>query len=216
MKQYYEVCAKEIRYRALDRIAEVLKDPMYGADRIALKKLIESAGKGHSIRNIIQRLGGFLLQMTPCVMATPMTTAMYFAPDTYIFEHMVLDEASQLQTCKSVGLIARCRHAIVVGDPNQMPPTAFFESSAMDETIDFLTEDQESILKDFIALDMPDYYLKWHYRSNHESLISYSNQNYYGGRMITFPSCDNQNSRVRVIRTNGIYCLLYTSPSPRD
>ncbi len=205
MKQYYTVCAKEIRYRALCRVAQVLKNPLHGADRIALKKLIESAGKGNSIRSIVNKLGGFLLEMTPCVMATPMTTAMYFAPDTYIFDHMVLDEASQLQTCKSVGLIARCRHAIVVGDPNQMPPTAFFESSAMDDGIDFLTEDQESILKDFIALDMPDYYLKWHYRSNHESLISYSNQNYYGGRMITFPSQDNQNSRVRVVRTNGIY-----------
>lgn len=205
MKQYYVVCAKEIRSRALHRVSETLTAPEHGADKIALKKMIESAGKGHSIRSIINRLGYFLLKMTPCVMATPMTTAMYFAPDTYIFDHMVLDEASQLQTCKSVGLIARSRHVIVVGDPNQMPPTAFFESSALDEHIDVLEEDQESILKDFIALDMPDYYLKWHYRSNHESLISYSNQNYYGGRMITFPSKDNKNSRVRVIRTNGIY-----------
>ncbi len=205
MKQYYTVCAKEIRHRALHRVVETLADPNHGADRIALKKLIEAAGKGHSIRSIMNRLGGFLLKMTPCVMATPMTTAMYFAPDCYIFDHMVLDEASQIQTCKSVGLIARCRQAIVVGDPNQMPPTAFFESSAMAEDVDFMEEDQESILKDFIALDMPDYYLKWHYRSHHESLISYSNQNYYGGRMITFPSQNNQNSRVRVIRTNGIY-----------
>ncbi len=205
MKQYYTVCAKEIRYRALHRVAETLADPVHGTDRIALKKMIESTGKGQSIRSIIKRLGEFLLKITPCVMATPMTTAMYFAPDCYIFDHMVLDEASQLQTCKSVGLIARCRQAIVVGDPNQMPPTAFFESAALDENIDFMEEDQESILKDFIALDMPDYYLKWHYRSHHESLISYSNQKYYGGRMITFPSQDNQNSRVRVIRTNGIY-----------
>ncbi len=205
MKEYYTVCAKEIRCRMLQRIAKILADPANGANKIALKKLIESAGKGNSIRSIINRLGAFLLDMTPCVMATPMTTAMYFAPETYTFDHMVLDEASQLQTCKSVGLIARSRSAIVVGDPNQMPPTAFFESAALDETIDVLEEDQESILKDFIALDMPDYYLKWHYRSNHESLIAYSNQNYYGQRMITFPSRDNENSRVRIIRTNGIY-----------
>ena len=205
MKKYHSVCEKEIRYRALHKVAETLSDPSYASDRIALKKLIESAGKGHSIRSIIQRLGAFLLNMTPCVMATPMTTAMYFAPDCYIFDHMVLDEASQIQTCKSVGLIARCRQAIVVGDPKQMPPTAFFESSAMDETVDFMEEDQESILKDFIALDIPDYYLKWHYRSRHEGLISYSNQNYYGGRMITFPSQENQNFYVRVMRTNGIY-----------
>ncbi len=205
MKQYYAVCAKEIRCRVLHRIADVLVDKNYAADRIALRKLIESAGKGQSIRSIMNRLSSFLLKMTPCVMATPMTTAMYFALDNAAFEHMVLDEASQLQTCKSVGLIARSRSAIVVGDPNQMPPTAFFESTALNADIDVLEEDQESILKDFIALDMPDYYLKWHYRSNHESLIAYSNEHYYGGRMITFPSRDNKNSRVRVVRTNGIY-----------
>jgi superfamily I DNA and/or RNA helicase len=30
--------------------------------------------------------------------------------------------------------------------------------------------------------------LTWHYRSRHESLIAFSNQAYYGGRLVTFPS----------------------------
>lgn len=205
MNEFYDVCAKEIRCRKLREIAELLADPAYNAEKVMLKKLIESAGKGYTIRSIMNRIGSYLMKMTSCVMATPMSVAVYFAPDAYVFDHVVTDEASQLQTCKSVGLIVRGKSSIVVGDPNQMPPTSFFESYVADEKMDTLEEDQESILKDFIALDMPNYYLKWHYRSNHESLITYSNHKYYGGKMITFPSSGSSESKVRLIRTNGIY-----------
>ena len=205
MEQYFEVCAREIRCRKLHEIAELLKNPEYSSEKVILKKLIESAGKGYTIRGIINKIGSYLMKLTSCIMATPMSVAMYFAPDAITFDHVVMDEASQIQTCKAVGLLVRSKNAIVVGDPNQMPPTSFFESSATDENIDALEEDQESILKDFIALDMPDYYLKWHYRSNHESLITYSNYKYYGGRMITFPSKNQKQSKVHVVRTNGIY-----------
>lgn len=205
MEQYYEICAKEIRCRKLREIAELLENPDYNGEKVILKKLIESAGKGYTIRGIISKIGSYLMKMTSCVMATPMSVAMYFAPDAITFDHVVMDEASQIQTCKSVGLLARSKNAIVVGDPNQMPPTSFFEGSAANGNIDALEEDQESILKDFIALDMPDYYLKWHYRSNHESLITYSNYKYYGGRMITFPAKNQKQSKVHVVRTNGVY-----------
>lgn len=204
MDAYYAVCAKEIRYRHLMKIQKLMQNANYEKDKVALKKMIEADGKGITIREIMERVGSFVLKLTPCVMATPMTTSMYFAPQAVTFDHMILDEASQLQTCKSVGLIVRSKHSIIVGDPNQMPPTSFFESTMPDYQVDVLEEDQESILKDFIALDMPDYYLRWHYRSHHESLIAFSNRNYYGGCMITFPAADNT-SKVSVVRTNGIY-----------
>lgn len=213
MERFYDVCGKEIQYRHMKRVKEVLADAAYEKDKVALKKIIESAGKGVTIRDVMARIPGFILKLTPCVMATPMTTSMYFPIDAVKFEHMILDEASQLQTCKSLGLIVRSENSIIVGDPNQMPPTSFFESSTPNYNLDVLEEDQESILKDFIALDMPDYYLKWHYRSNHESLIAFSNSSYYGGRMITFPA-DDQISHVRVIRTDGIYDRGQTTTNP--
>ena len=46
---------------------------------------------------------------------------------------MVFDEASQLPTCKAVGALARGENAVIVGDPKQMPPTAFFATNTVDE-----------------------------------------------------------------------------------
>lgn len=52
---------------------------------------------------------------------------------------------------------------------------------------------------------MPSKYLRWHYRSKHESLISFSNTQYYGGRLITFPSVDDQVSKVTLHPVDGVY-----------
>src|SRR5690606_18817879 len=66
-------------------------------------------------------------------------------------------------------------------------------------------EDLESILDDCIALSMPSRYLRWHYRSRHESLIAFSNAHYYDNRLFTFPSRDDMVSRVSLHHVKGVY-----------
>ena len=59
-----------------------------------------------------------------------------------------------------------------------MPPTSFFSVNTVDED-NIELEDLESILDDCLALSIPSKYLLWHYRSKHESLIAFSNSEYY-------------------------------------
>jgi superfamily I DNA and/or RNA helicase len=42
-----------------------------------------------------------------------------------------------------------------------------------------LFEDAESILEEFMGAAVPQSRLKWHYRSTHESLITFSNVSFY-------------------------------------
>ena len=117
---------------------------------------------------------------------------------------VVFDEASQMPTSEAVGAIARGKSLVVVGDPKQMPPTSFFSSNNIDEE-DESIDDLESILQDCQALGIPSLQLNWHYRSRHESLIAFSNNEYYGGELITFPSTDDQKTTVRFVKINGVY-----------
>ena len=197
--------ASQIRKRHADRIQKILADPLFKKQKTDLRRIIENGGKGMSIRKVMSICADLILKLTPCVMVSPMTAPLYLDPDKIHFEHLILDEASQIPTCKAIGLIARCDHAVIGGDPNQMPPTSFFENDRSDESVSVLDDDQESILKECIALGLPEYHLKWHYRSRHESLISFSNQRYYGGGMQTFPSADERSKWVTVVRTKGIY-----------
>jgi superfamily I DNA and/or RNA helicase len=100
------------------------------------------------------------------MLMSPISAAQYLDPERTPFDIVVFDEASQLPTCKAVGVLARGENAIIVGDPKQMPPTSFFAVDTVDEE-DFETEDLESILDDCLALSMPQTHLRWHYRSRH-------------------------------------------------
>ena len=117
---------------------------------------------------------------------------------------VVFDEALQMPTSEAVGAIARGKSLVVVGDPKQMPPTSFFSSNTIDEEDESIDE-LESILQDCQALGIPSLQLNWHYRSRHESLIAFSNNEYYGGELITFPSTDDQKTKVRFVKINGVY-----------
>ena len=138
------------------------------------------------------------------MLMSPISVAQYLDPNRKPFDLVVFDEASQLPTSKAVGALARGENAIIVGDPKQMPPTSFFASSTIDE--DHLDEeDMESILDDCLALNMPQSHLLWHYRSRHESLIAFSNSQFYENKLYTFPSVNDRESRVHLIHIDGVF-----------
>ena len=130
--------------------------------------------------------------------------AQYIDLDAEKFDLVIFDEASQMPTSEAVGAIARGNALVVVGDPKQMPPTSFFSSSQVDEE-EAEFDDMESILDDCISLSIPSRYLTWHYRSKHESLIAFSNSQYYNGKLYTFPSVDDRVSKVRLVQVDGTY-----------
>ena len=152
-----------------------------------LRRAISSNGRGLSIRSLFEQIPHILTRFCPCMMMSPISVAQYLAAENDLFDIVIFDEASQLPTCKAVGVLARGRNAVIVGDPNQMPPTSFFAGNTIDEdNLDI--EDLDSILDDCLALGMPQAHLHWHYRSRHESLIAFSNQEFYENSMLTFPS----------------------------
>ena len=51
--------------------------------------------------------------------------AQYLQAENDLVDIVIFDEASQLPTCKAVGVLAKAKNAVIVGGPNQMPPTSF-------------------------------------------------------------------------------------------
>ncbi|WP_274968560.1 DUF4011 domain-containing protein [Succinimonas amylolytica] len=177
------------------------------------EKIKKSRGRGSSIRQIFNRIPHLMPLVAPCMLMSPISVAQYLAPDRYSFDLIIFDEASQLPTSEAVGAIGRGRQVIVVGDPKQMPPTDFFDARQSEESE---IADLESVLDDCMTLGMPVRTLSWHYRSRHESLISFSNTMYYDSRLYTFPSPDDMNSRVHYHYVNGVYDRGGKSTNPEE
>ena len=148
------------------------------------------------VRQLLTRMPQAIRRLTPCLMMSPLSVAQYLPADAAQFDVVIFDEASQIPTWDAIGAVGRGRQVIVVGDPKQLPPTRFFERAVPDgdevnggeERVELETEDLESILDECLGAGIPSIELTWHYRSRHEALIAFSNHQYYGGRLITFPS----------------------------
>lgn len=158
------------------------------------------------LRKLFGKMPSALTKLTPCVMMSPLSIAQYLPPDKEPFDVVIFDEASQISPWDAVGAIARGKQVVIVGDPEQLPPT-----NVGDRGVDEIEDgsdvgDQESILDECLAANIPRRNLDWHYRSRHESLIAFSNAHYYGGHLVTFPSPVTDDRAVRLtLVPDGLY-----------
>lgn len=181
---------------------------------VLLKKAISTNGKKVSLRNLFDQISDLITGLCPCFLMSPMSVAQYLSFNTAQFDLVIFDEASQVPTSQAIGALARGVNAVIVGDPRQMPPTSFFNNDSTDED-NIQLEDLDSILDDCLAIGMPSAYLLWHYRSRHESLIAFSNKNYYDNNMCTFPSVNDREKRVKMCTVNGTYLRSKENKSNR-
>jgi len=146
--------------------------------------------RGHMpIRGLFQKIPNLLSRLKPCLLMSPISVAQYLDASHPPFDLVVFDEASQIPVWDAVGAIARGKEVVVVGDPKQLPPTNFFQRADENEqNNDDLVQEMESILDECQSANLPGLDLRWHYRSQHESLITFSNYHYYENKLLTFPS----------------------------
>lgn len=166
-------------------------------------------GGRKSIRRLFKECPNALARYKPCVLMSPLSVAQFIGVDFPKFDMVIFDEASQMPTHEAIGAIARGDQLIVVGDSKQLPPTTFFDRQRNDDfDEEDLPEELESILEEVEASGIKPLSLNWHYRSDHESLITFSNLNYYDGNLQTFPSAINTHPELGVFWqevSDGIY-----------
>lgn len=205
LNEFEAICQEQIRVGLSRNLPHVNKPTLEEARQLAnLNRIIRSKGRGTSIRKLFQESNLVIKRLTPCLLMSPLSVAQYIDPSFPRFDLVIFDEASQIRTSVAIGAMSRAKDCIIVGDPNQMPPTSFFSSQIEDEE-NYQIEELESLLEDCLAINMPSRYLDYHYRSQSESLIAFSNQMYYESRMRTFPSPFDLTSKVTMKRINGIY-----------
>lgn len=195
---------QEAYCRLASKVPNFTREAAQSSELGILQRCIKSGGRGTSIRKLFDQIPNLLSRLCPCMLMSPISAAQYLDPKREPFDIVVFDEASQLPTCKAVGVLARGKNAIIVGDPKQMPPTSFFATNTVDED-NLEEEDLESILDDCLALNMPQSHLLWHYRSRHESLIAFSNSQFYENKLFTFPSVNDRESKVRLVHVDGVF-----------
>lgn len=203
-KDFQYLTIQELRVKLAAQLPNTTAEAMQSSEIGILQRAIKNRGRGLSIRKLFDQIPTLLPRIAPCMLMSPISVAQYFDVNTKHFDILIFDEASQLPTCEAVSALARAKQSVIVGDPKQMPPTSFFSTIKLDEE-NMDVEDLESILDDCLSLSVPSKYLLRHYRSKHESLIAFSNVNYYENKLLTFPSSDDVNRKVKFHHIKGFY-----------
>ena len=144
------------------------------------------------LRNLFERIPNLIRRLKPCMMMSPISVSQFLISGGLHFDLVVFDEASQIYTEDAVGAIYRGDRLVVAGDPKQLPPTPFFQYT-IDEGFDWDEDAYEfdvfdSVLDECMSIGLPVQMLRWHYRSKHDSLISFSNDRFYNGNLVLFPA----------------------------
>ncbi|MDE0267994.1 MAG: AAA domain-containing protein [Acidimicrobiaceae bacterium] len=155
-----------------------------------LRKETNKKARHRPLRILMREAGHVISALKPCWTISPLDVAHVLPVETDLFDLVVFDEASQILPCDAIGSLLRAPQAMIVGDSRQLPPTTFFDATAEDEGREDQYEDSisdyESILDVMDAL-ITRRMLTWHYRSEDERLIAFSNRHFYEGSLTTFP-----------------------------
>jgi hypothetical protein len=153
--------------------------------------------RGHlPLRTLFEQAPDVLTALRPCWAMSPLVVSQTL-PAAELFDVVIFDEASQVLPADAIPALLRAPQAVIAGDRRQLPPTTFFDTDtdtdtdvvdddADDSDAGGLTVGFESIL-DVLDTVLRSYLLSWHYRSQAEPLIAFSNEHVYGGRLVTFP-----------------------------
>lgn len=158
------------------------------------------------VRKLVAAVPHLLQALKPCFMMSPLAVSQYLPrgatdDDTFSFDTVIFDEASQVFPEDAVPAMARGAQLIVVGDRKQLPPSSFFRKDDGEDSDEDPEEEEtppdnrfagvESVLDVLVGMQgsgVDEVYLEVHYRSRHEALIRYSNHYFYEDRLLTFPS----------------------------
>ncbi|MEX0667663.1 MAG: AAA domain-containing protein, partial [Acidimicrobiia bacterium] len=192
-QEHLEITALRVRRAVAERAVAVRNQ--YPTQE-TLVKAQSQRKRGHlPLRRLFEQAPDVLTALRPCWVMSPLVVAQTM-PARTVFDVVIFDEASQVLPADAISALLRAPQAIVAGDQHQLPPTTFFEGGGDDSGVEDddgtgLTSGFESVLDVLNAL-LRNYMLTWHYRSEDERLIAFSNHSIYHGGLTTFPGSIGQ------------------------
>ncbi|MGG0936477.1 AAA domain-containing protein [Brevibacillus centrosporus] len=184
-----------------------------GSSRQKLKSEANKKRRLAPLRHIVSHFYDDLLKLVPCWLCTPESVSAIFPMNQEMFDLVIFDEASQCPVENAIPSIYRGKQVVVAGDEKQLPPSSFFQSVGEEEdeeeedntTYVDKTDKQAKSLLEWAKPKFPEQWLTWHYRSQYEELINFSNYAFYDKRVQIAPtvSTDQVSKPIEFIPVNG-------------
>ena len=158
-----------------------------------IKRLLES-DKLPSVKSFFELFYPELFTHIKVWLLTPEALSSIIPLKLNLFDLVIFDEASQMYVEKGIPAIYRAKKVVIAGDPKQLRPSSLgmgrldeedlFDE---DEVLKNVTFDAKSLL-DLARYRYKESILNYHYRSQYQELIEFSNHAFYEGKLIISPN----------------------------
>lgn len=201
--RHVELAAARVRRAVAERQMRARDD--WPDQRQTVREQVGRKARHKPIRRLVDEAPELLLAVRPCWAMSPLVVSQVL-PARRLFDLVVFDEASQIEPPDAIPAIMRGNRVVVAGDNKQLPPTPFFSTAGGEDDEEVEAEgalgDFESIL-DVLGSYVPTRTLLWHYRSQDERLIAFSNHEIYNDDLVTFPGTTRESS-LRHVLVDGL------------
>ena len=219
-KLYYELKEQELNAQILDltkRLESYQFDnalKKYSEDSMTLFKAKLAERFSHTKKRpffvpiLLWKDFGSFIKEYPVILSTTHSLR-NCASENYVFDYVIMDEASQIDIVTG-GLALSCaRNAVIVGDLKQLPnvvptktaeeTTQIFERFSLNPAYHYA---ENSMLSSMTMLfkDIPRTLLKEHYRC-HPKIISFCNQKFYNNELIVLTEENERKQPLVVYKT---------------
>lgn len=127
------------------------------------------------------------------------------APSDYLFDYVVIDEASQVDLLTAGIALSICRNAVIVGDIRQLPPIASEAAADLVPPAPAFDYRSHSIISSLVVLygeRLPRTLLREHYRCD-PAIIGFCNKAFYDGELVAFTQSSEDRPMLVVRTTEG-------------
>lgn len=151
----------------------------------------------------------------PVVLSTTFSSrATIGSSDEFLFDYVIMDEASQVDVVTGALALSCAKNAVIVGDKMQLPNVIeeskkppvqeLFAKSNLPEGYNFLHSFLVSL--ELILPETPQTLLREHYRC-HPKIIQFCNQQFYGGKLLIMTKDSGEQNVLTAIKTvPGNFC----------
>ncbi len=190
LKQFKESDKQLFVYAQMDILQKIHARMQASPHEEQLAVLFDEVNKKRNhlgVKALLSTAPSGIQDIKPVFIMTPTSVATYLEPGLFEFDMVIFDETSRLCVADTLSPLMRAKQAVVVGDLNQLLPSAQNRCQLEDELEPINAIAPESILTAFINNNAPICYLDNHYRSQHQSLFSVSNEVFYANQVVVLP-----------------------------
>jgi very-short-patch-repair endonuclease len=176
-----------------EMLSDSMKNITYSKRFGDISRVVESKRKW-SVNKFTQKFDFELFKSVRIWLLTPEVVSEIIPLQVGLFDIVIFDEASQMYVEKGIPSIIRAKKVVIAGDHKQLRPSNLgagrieIDEELIEEDAEITVALEEESLLDLARFKYQDVLLNFHYRSQYEELIAFSNYAFYKGRLYVSPN----------------------------